>query len=310
LPHRTLPDIVGTLWLDDRTFELRFVEFNYSRVHLSADSSEIGGAVHFARLPSGAWIIRKWFIRLPVIARPAAPVATDGTSAPWVLVRPTMLRFREEGGEVAAEELLERAALGVIRGVVRDSANRPMPDVTVRVAGTRLAGRTSANGAFSIDSVPFARHTLVAEAAGYDSLGLAAADAEVEFTPGSDQRPTLRAHNARQLYARLCVNRVAYTGYGALRVLVRSAGGDSLVAGLPVSVSWPPAEGNNPALANWRFLELQTDDYGQVTVCEVPASRDVTVTVSRPGGGSETPVVLRLASRGVRGVVVRLSASP
>lgn len=108
LPHRTLPDIVGTVWLDEKTFELRFVEFTYSRVHLSADSADIGGEVHFARLRGGAWIIRRWFIRLPVDARPAEPLTTEQTAAPWVLVRPRALRLREEGGEVAAEEQLRR----------------------------------------------------------------------------------------------------------------------------------------------------------------------------------------------------------
>ncbi len=102
---RTVPDIVGALWLDARTFELRFVEFNYSRAYTSTDSARIGGDVHFSRLTSGAWIVRKWSIRLPTFARPTAPIATPVTQAPWVLVRPTTLQLREEGGEVTAEAL-------------------------------------------------------------------------------------------------------------------------------------------------------------------------------------------------------------
>ena len=49
--------------------------------------------------------MRRWFVRLPVYARPLAPLGTEETTSPWVLVRPVALRLREEGGEVAAEAL-------------------------------------------------------------------------------------------------------------------------------------------------------------------------------------------------------------
>jgi hypothetical protein len=104
---RTVPDIVGTLWLDEKSFELRFVEFTYSQVRLGSDSAAVGGELHFAKLPSGAWLVRRWFLRLPVLARLSSPVATEETTSPWVLVRPVTLRYREEGGDVTAE--VERA---------------------------------------------------------------------------------------------------------------------------------------------------------------------------------------------------------
>ena len=99
---RSVPDVTGALWLDQRTFELRAVAFHYSRVEAGVDSAAIGGEVAFARLPGGAWMVRRWFIRLPGDARPVSPVTIDSTSAPWVLVRPSA-KLREEGGVVAAE---------------------------------------------------------------------------------------------------------------------------------------------------------------------------------------------------------------
>ena len=99
---RTVPDVVGALWLDERTFELRYVSFAYSRVPTGADSAFTGGEVHFTRLAGGAWMVSRWFLRLPVVARPSAPVGTEVTQAPWVLVRPAFA-LREEGGTVVAE---------------------------------------------------------------------------------------------------------------------------------------------------------------------------------------------------------------
>src|SRR4030095_16668473 len=55
--ERTLPDIAGTIWLDARSFELRLVEFRYTRLPAMAYAQRVGGEVHFARLASGAWIV-------------------------------------------------------------------------------------------------------------------------------------------------------------------------------------------------------------------------------------------------------------
>ena len=60
---RRLPDIAGTVWLDGRTFELRLVEFRYTRLPPMPNVERVGGEVHFARLANGAWIVHRWFIR-------------------------------------------------------------------------------------------------------------------------------------------------------------------------------------------------------------------------------------------------------
>lgn len=105
---RRVPDVAGTLWLDEKSFELRFVEFTYSQVQPGADSAALGGELHFARLSSGAWIVRRWFLRIPANARVTTPVVAEETTSPWVLVRPFAQGLREEGGDVAAEVLRPR----------------------------------------------------------------------------------------------------------------------------------------------------------------------------------------------------------
>jgi hypothetical protein len=67
--EREVPEVRGTIWLDARTFELRLVEFRYSRLPSPSGNRNIGGEVHFTRLPSGAWIVERWFIRIPRYAR-------------------------------------------------------------------------------------------------------------------------------------------------------------------------------------------------------------------------------------------------
>ncbi len=60
LRSRRLPDIEGVLWLDARTAELRFVEFDYTRIPIRRDAAQ-GGRVEYERLPGGAWIVRRWW---------------------------------------------------------------------------------------------------------------------------------------------------------------------------------------------------------------------------------------------------------
>jgi hypothetical protein len=302
---RTRAEVVGTLWLDERTFELRFVEFAYTVVPSSADSANTGGEVHFSRLDSGAWIIRRWFIRLPVIAKPLSPLTIENSAAPWVLVRPMALRYRQEGGEVAAEELLRRTRLATVRGQVRDSSNQPLAGAVVRVAGTRLRAVSAETGTFVLDSVPDGAWALLAETPGYDSLGVAAADTRLEVTDGRASQAMLRALNASSVVSRLCLNQAPRRRYGVVRVTVRGSG-DSVVRGLPLAISWSQ-RGNNmlERRAGPRTVEGSTDQQGRFTLCDVDAGVPVSVVVARVGGGAEPVVTVTVPDRGFAAVVVQ-----
>lgn len=62
---RTLPDVRGTLWLDRRTAGLRRVEYTYVNLPYENPGDALGGELHFEQLPDGAWIVRRWFVRMP-----------------------------------------------------------------------------------------------------------------------------------------------------------------------------------------------------------------------------------------------------
>ncbi|HEX6057438.1 MAG TPA: carboxypeptidase-like regulatory domain-containing protein [Gemmatimonadaceae bacterium] len=70
---RKLPDISGVLWLDVRSAELRDIEFRYTGLPDYMPSSKIGGRVEFARLSNGAWVMRRWVVRAPILQRQNQP---------------------------------------------------------------------------------------------------------------------------------------------------------------------------------------------------------------------------------------------
>jgi len=67
LPESRLPDIEGVMWLDPVSAELQWLDYSYVNLEASIEQQGLGGMVEFARLPSGAWIIRSWWIRVPIV---------------------------------------------------------------------------------------------------------------------------------------------------------------------------------------------------------------------------------------------------
>lgn len=61
------PDIEGVVWLDRETTELRSLDYRYVHLRLGVPTEQLGGGMRFERLPTGVWIPRQWWIRMPVI---------------------------------------------------------------------------------------------------------------------------------------------------------------------------------------------------------------------------------------------------
>jgi hypothetical protein len=100
--RRGIPDVRGTIWLDAETFELQLVEFGYTRLPIASSNRHIGGEVHFAKLPGGAWIVERWFIRMPRYDRTPRTRSTGIPGQPPI-VEYRLLGLIEEGGTVTVE---------------------------------------------------------------------------------------------------------------------------------------------------------------------------------------------------------------
>ena len=94
LPDKKSADVAGTLWLSVESSELRRLDLRYSHLPGEMDDDRIGGTVYFMPTPAGAWIIREWQLRMPIVQRR------------WVRGVETMRwetsleGFRDSGGEV------------------------------------------------------------------------------------------------------------------------------------------------------------------------------------------------------------------
>jgi hypothetical protein len=97
VPRRKIADIEGTLWVDETTSELRQMDFRYVNVG-AIDRFDAGGFTHFRRMPSGAWIVDEWKIRMPQLQQ--LPTAASSIAA--TAGRIVLSGYIEEGGGIIA----------------------------------------------------------------------------------------------------------------------------------------------------------------------------------------------------------------
>jgi len=64
---RDVPDVEGTLWLDDATAELRRLELSYTDLRSYLRRRHARAQVEFARLANGTWFVQRWLIRMPIV---------------------------------------------------------------------------------------------------------------------------------------------------------------------------------------------------------------------------------------------------
>jgi carboxypeptidase family protein len=93
-------DVGGVLWLERISAALDELEFRYTSLGRWA-SSGAGGRVAFQRLPNGAWVIRRWHIRMPIplVGRRIQSVAGELVQGPTDTLG--VAGYREEGGWIA-----------------------------------------------------------------------------------------------------------------------------------------------------------------------------------------------------------------
>lgn len=91
--RRRVADVEGVLWLDRATAELRDVELSYTGETLPPGAEHASAQIWFERVSGGAWIVRRWWIRMPRMR-----LVHDRFSGPGG--RMELFAVREEGGEV------------------------------------------------------------------------------------------------------------------------------------------------------------------------------------------------------------------
>lgn len=309
VPGRDLPEVRGVLWIEPRAALLERLEYRYVGLPEPAVWTDgrpvrdaFGGEVWFERLASGAWIVSRWAIRMPV-------VEVTPAFAPGRVSTPEVVALREVGG-VVTEVLLPGRTVhaperrGTVTGVVWDSSRHvPLAGADVSLRGTARRGRSSADGSFRIHGVLPGEYDLIFEHPRLASLGLAPPSRPVRVDPGRASLADAGIPSLATLLSDACdamgqrFDEAAVVG----SVLDRETGEPA--PGARVEVRWFRFESRPAAAGSERRLTVRADQAGRFQVCRVPA--DVRVTASATADEREAPpAALGLLEAGDVGEVV------
>ncbi|MBT8396901.1 MAG: carboxypeptidase regulatory-like domain-containing protein, partial [Gemmatimonadetes bacterium] len=257
------------------------------------------GLVDFEVLPAGAWIVRRWWIQMPMVAVDFTVPGSRGTS------RIRVVGIKEVGGEVLRYSSLDRTVVseelskGLLEGRVWDGLRQaPLAGATVFLSGTSYSGETDPDGLFSISNLPEGAYTAAFTHPRLDSLAIFSRGVPVSISPGVATTVTLGIPAAGADLATTCSAEELESGRSAVIGFVRDASTEEPIPGAAVKVSWSSFEGRLESGLVERIRELQTttDSTGRYVACGVPP--DTRLTVRAVVGEMETEPIQVLAQEG------------
>lgn len=270
-------EIAGVLWLDEQTRELRFLEYRYENLRVDVPTDDLGGRVQFQRLPTGAWIPRRWWIRMPVIE--LEQIRRMG----FEMERRRLVAIRERGGEVVAVEMrdgrrIEQLDRPRVQGVVYDSLRgRPLADAEVSLLGTDHVVRTDPNGRFMITAGE-GNFLLTFDHPRLDTLAWEPDPQPLMMRAGVVRQVRLAVPAEETLLVEACAAGAPGT---ALVGSVRDGEG-APIPSARVSLAWQGSGGE------MRGREERTDGRGRFAFCDAPPHTELLARALHDGRTSET----------------------
>ena len=289
---REKPDIAGTLWIDRKSAELRDLEYVYRQIPslpTSVKSDDFGGRIEFHRMPTGAWIVERWVIRMPLLVD-KGPLARDPVVVPGMAPsRPSRIQLEgihEEGGEVletvargARREL--SAEVATVRGTVYDSTRMaPLAGARVFLDGTQFSARSAADGSFLIEKVPPGTYAISVLHARFDSLDVTAPSVSIALRPNEEGMTHLAGPSAATILARDCRAEERSEGTATLRGHVHDGFTSGPAIDAQVTVVWRRLQTSQSAAPVMeRSLSTRTDSAGRYRFCGLPDGVKLTARV-------------------------------
>jgi hypothetical protein len=268
-------EIRGTLWLDAARFELRLVEFVWLNLPLELRNERIGGEVHFMRLPTGHWVVKRWSLTMPrpTIRQLRRMGALEGESL-------YSDGLAEEGGMIVVQGVVPFERPGLITGSVTQPNGRPLASARVRLVGTTFRAVADARGRFRFDSLPPGLYAIVAEHRDYDVFGLRAAEQEFVLVEGATRDIVLRALGEKEIADQLCPGRDWRRA--TLRVTLVNERTSQPMPGTRLRLRWLDVDvvvrgGLEGRVARDTDVDLTTDQNGIAMFCSVATGRTVTL---------------------------------
>jgi hypothetical protein len=282
--RRDVTDVSGVLWLDPATSELRHLDFRFTGLPREEEHEGVGGRVEFARLAGGAWIVRRWRLRMPQL------VAKTWNATTWRGSNVVLQALRETGGYVQdvsteAGERVFAAESGTLEGVVSDAVTAaPLAGARVALVGTQRTAMTDGEGRFRIAGLGEGRYSVTFTHPRTDSLRYRVPATDVTVRTGAASSVRLLSPSLATVIAAGCDSLAA--GAGVLAGAVINKGSRVPIPDASVTVWWNGSAG--PVRG-----EVRSDTEGNYRFCAAPVGVPITARASLHGKPGD-PVTLTL----------------
>jgi hypothetical protein len=314
---RRVPDIAGVLWVDARTRELRRLEYRYTRSPVEVDARLPLSYIDYARMPSGAWFVQRWAIRMPQVASVAR---RDGPANPLVASEPPrnrLIAVIEAGGEAFVAVRQASRVMRAVEGTVFDSSSgRPLSGARTSLRGTPFNATADAAGRFRIQLPDTGSYMLVFEHPRLDSLNF---DPPARSVRVADLLTTadVAVPSLATVRRTLCPGSRAASQNGILHGPVRNPTGAPM-AWATLKYQWAqfavaagtaqsalPSGASVPVVTSAPGATFVADSRGRYLICDVPPGRHRLTLESETGDVGETEVVINAGQLVLREVVLR-----
>jgi hypothetical protein len=301
-------ELTGVLWLDPQSNALRSLNFDYVNLPIPLRIARTTGRLEFEQLPDGRWIVPRWYIRMPRVAR----VATNELGAPTT-PHDSLVGYQEVGGAArpagsprpagAAVANQPRAAGAIgsqssdaqadanqssIVGIVFDSSSgRGVPGVQVWSGGGRYKTVTNAAGRYELNIETPLTDSIVFEHPRLRLLHVANRVQSISVPPGTRGQASIIVPSYATLRRELCGrNETGTEAQGFVAGYVRDA------AGKPVprahvwatwQILWVEQNGRLVSTNQQRTVETDTNSDGSYLMCGFTRGAQATVKVSIAG---------------------------
>jgi hypothetical protein len=275
---RATADIHGVLWVDAESAELRYLEYNYSMVPGGVRPDHIGGRVEFERLPIGPWIVRRWWIRMPIVG------VRDARFSDFVREN-YIAAVKEDGGWVSQIHTLDgrpvgRGGVATLSGsVINLRTAEPLRGARIVLVGTEYEASTDPEGRFRFDNVPEGRYRVTFGRELLDAMGYVPPLVEVDLTIDRPEHVALVILPIRRLWSTLCPRSEPKGGVGIVSGFVTDEQTGDAVPDAQILLSRPIAEGGQSEI----LVDVMTNWAGYYFICDAPAKDALVVEARRAG---------------------------
>jgi len=274
--------LLSDLFLDTHCFRL---DYSYDWAPWVEVRGVAEGRVEFQKMPTGAWIVRKWWLRMPVVGQ-----VRGSTTAGWPALR--LVEIREVGSEVAEVTSMDHQLIspadgqprGALRGVAWDSLrSRPLSGVTVFLSGARYDASTDADGHFFMDGIAEGNYSVAVTHPSLTSLGIYPRRVEVRISEGDTAEVQLGLPSRSSFLESVCGAAKGQVGDAFVTGTVRQEEGGGPTPGATVTLEWSRNKVNAAGAIIGRVIQdvqVVADAIGRYGVCGIPAGAKVTVQAS------------------------------